>query len=1229
VKLLSTFITICFFANFYASAQGSAPATTAAQGLNLASEPPALTSPNAASLGLYGEVPVSLYTGLPSITVPLYTVTSGSNSLPLALSYHASGFQPDTHPGWVGMGWSLQAGGVINRTVRDVPDDYSNPNYPGAYVDLVRAGLYYDPKRLTDLTCRDPSCTTSLLYGSQDYMRYLAADERAYWLDTEPDEFSFNVGGYSGKFYISYNESTKSQEWKVQCDKPMRVNFASTDMLTPPFTPYGIAETRGNYYSPSFGRFTLTAEDGTQFIFGGTTNAIEYSIGFFGQQKEEWIANSWYLTQIIYPTNQKIDFTYERDNFISQAYVSIYQQLQNQYTGTNTGPSLKPGNNDFDCSRAITRLDNPVERSFSAKLVSPVYLSTISGPTTTVRFIRSKTIELRVDNAWYQARYNYDTYGDAPAVNADGSPGYPNFPFLQQGGRGYAIAPEQDTYKDFPACMDDRLIWKKLEYIEVSDKKGVLYKKFFLDYSRSTTERLTLLSVTEIGTNSQAKPPYSFTYQDRQNLPGYIANKNDHWGFYNARRIPAVRNSYGAVILDYAGYYASREPAAAAADYLKGMLTRITYPTGGCTTFEYEQHTYANQVQIDRSTWQQVDPAPAGGLRIHWIRSYSSPTADPLRLASAKEYLYAVGYTGNNGAILRTSGVLGGKIVYEYNNYNQIKVDAGNNDSGSYSSHVFSSQSGLPAGTNAQGSHIGYSQVVEKRSDGSFIKYYYTNFDNGHGDESASAAETLQPTRTPYEPYSSKEQERGLLQKEEQYTNLGVCVKRRAIYYRSLSQVRDYVRTLKAGRLLLCDNGASTANILEATLYRNYTYSYLPFRERETLFYSTNASDSLATVKEYDYTTDKLLAEERVFDSQNQLLRTTYKYPTSFSYGASLPAGSVSAAMQAMLPANKHMLAYPVETCNYRNGKLIGVSINTYQLFGTGTGIIRPYQALRLESDRPLDTDPAVATAKYVTPNFSNATPTLDSKLILQATATAYDDYGNLLSISKKGNSTASYLWGYNRTLPIAEVKEATPAQIAYTSFETDGVGGWGPSDGSGGWGYSIDATHLLAVGGHTGSRAYQLDSKGGVHHGQLPAGDYELSFWLQGDAPPVFYGNLTGAGLVIYLTNGSGIDSTPQLVTTTGDWRQYRVRLRFTAMGEINLDSPPSGATPLLDDLRLMPVGAQMTTYTHDPLNGITSRADINNMPTYFEYDGLQRLHLLKDYNSAIQQQYKYNYQH
>jgi len=37
-------------------------------------EPTAALSPNAASLGVYGDIPVSLYTGTPDISIPLYDI---------------------------------------------------------------------------------------------------------------------------------------------------------------------------------------------------------------------------------------------------------------------------------------------------------------------------------------------------------------------------------------------------------------------------------------------------------------------------------------------------------------------------------------------------------------------------------------------------------------------------------------------------------------------------------------------------------------------------------------------------------------------------------------------------------------------------------------------------------------------------------------------------------------------------------------------------------------------------------------------------------------------------------------------------------------------------------------------------------------------------------------------------------------------------------------------------
>lgn len=82
-----------------------------------------LPSPNVAALGLYGEIPVSKFTGMPDISVPLYEVPVGDLKLPFSLNYHAAGIRPDQHPGWVGMGWNLNTGGVVSRTVKGKPDD--------------------------------------------------------------------------------------------------------------------------------------------------------------------------------------------------------------------------------------------------------------------------------------------------------------------------------------------------------------------------------------------------------------------------------------------------------------------------------------------------------------------------------------------------------------------------------------------------------------------------------------------------------------------------------------------------------------------------------------------------------------------------------------------------------------------------------------------------------------------------------------------------------------------------------------------------------------------------------------------------------------------------------------------------------------------------------------------------------------------------------------------------
>ena len=77
---------------------------TFAQPVNNLVKDVVLPPPNAASLGKFGDHPVSYVTGTPSISVPIYTVQEGPINLPISLNYHASGIKVAETASWVGLG---------------------------------------------------------------------------------------------------------------------------------------------------------------------------------------------------------------------------------------------------------------------------------------------------------------------------------------------------------------------------------------------------------------------------------------------------------------------------------------------------------------------------------------------------------------------------------------------------------------------------------------------------------------------------------------------------------------------------------------------------------------------------------------------------------------------------------------------------------------------------------------------------------------------------------------------------------------------------------------------------------------------------------------------------------------------------------------------------------------------------------------------------------------------
>ena len=135
-------------------------------------------SPDAASLGKYGEIPVSLYTGTPSIDILLYEINRAVK-VPIGLSYHASGVKVDEISSMVGLGWVLNAGGVITRTIHGMPDD-------------ILGGL-----QTTDGRNKFNQYRTNTMTYAESQLYEKDVLNGAY--DTEPDEYYYNFLGRSGK----------------------------------------------------------------------------------------------------------------------------------------------------------------------------------------------------------------------------------------------------------------------------------------------------------------------------------------------------------------------------------------------------------------------------------------------------------------------------------------------------------------------------------------------------------------------------------------------------------------------------------------------------------------------------------------------------------------------------------------------------------------------------------------------------------------------------------------------------------------------------------------------------------------------------------------------------------------------------------------------------------------------------------------------------------------------
>ncbi|MDL2212980.1 hypothetical protein LJC29_03330 [Bacteroides sp. OttesenSCG-928-N06] len=269
-------------------------------------------SPNVAAMAQYVDYPVSHYSGVPNTNLPLYEVDIYGYKLPISLSYHASGIRVNQEASWVGLGWSLNVGGMISRTIKCTDDLYYMDHSNG----LSFEGYYKGP----EIAGQNIMPPYEYEYDSPFYQMYGAGGNILLKVDTEPDIFYYSFPEASGKFIIDKSRGI------VVFDKKDNIKIELKNRYT---------NSQRSYY------FTVTSSDGTIYVFDRdeTTrtysnantslnknytipNVLERSVGSRGQY-----TSAWNLTKIILPNKKEILFQYAKETTTTP----IQESLQTYY----------------------------------------------------------------------------------------------------------------------------------------------------------------------------------------------------------------------------------------------------------------------------------------------------------------------------------------------------------------------------------------------------------------------------------------------------------------------------------------------------------------------------------------------------------------------------------------------------------------------------------------------------------------------------------------------------------------------------------------------------------------------------------------------------------------------------------------------------------------------------------------------------------------------------------
>lgn len=923
---------------------------------------------------------LDLYTGTVNIKIPLQQIKADNISLDVGLNYDATGVLVNNVSGIVGQNWFLNAGGAITRKIKGMCFDeltyvssqgevLSQPGIGGQM--SFQKGFFYNREYLNNNGWDGAANMNGMLD--------MASSITGRWrMDTEPDIFYFNFFGKSGYFFMGHDGN-----WKVSSKDNLKIVYnESTDLVNPTegikFAIGSPPEVSKTYKRKSIGRITIIDDKGIQYIFGDNdVKSMEISLGSNYDTDMLWpYVMKWNLKKVLDPNGKTLfTFTYETGkSFLTNLNVESPYETSSTNTGSSNGIQ---GYDSFYANNGSHFFHVYRENGYFYK---PSYLKKIiasDGGTIDFIYIEKDNIKYtRSGNVLLDPTYNTGERYNRPWLNEE----LPNI-YTDE-------IPLTNAYKSIRYVLDEI----KVNFINIP------VNKFKFQYANADP-RVFLYQIIK---NNEEK--HQFFYNYPQNLPGYLSEKTDMWGYYNGYSASAWWSGGYTFWENFeANKYSAR--GAVTSKMLNGSLQMIIWPTGGITDFVFEAHTFRQRISNNYSIFNGVSllemfPNGGGGLRIKKIISEGRE----------REFFYNNSFDEMDNNI--SSGILMHQPlfftrhkVYDIfpDTYSPTTIESGGTSSGN----------GIIPKSDFLSSNVTYSTVFEKNN-GGYIKhtfYDYNDFPDYY---------PLLGLRPSY-----------LLSKKNDHTFERGQVKSKTYFDSNQNKILEknyYYKTLSDLKSRAINYDFFTANWNYTPLACPFPFSgvwYYPQPECPMcnskvdpyyIYYSDRVLDSELTTEYFKngkkIESLKLYYYQSPMDPSYSLIDKIEEYPskydlskfktTKFQYAVDF--GTSDSPFTDL--QEKNMVGIPLSVTKYNEEQQpIARTETIYGKNSATNNLILPISVQNVKT------------------GYNYAT---DETVISKVTYDLYDAHGKVLQYTDESGIPTTIIWGYNKSQPIAKIVGAT-----------------------------------------------------------------------------------------------------------------------------------------------------------------------------------------------------------